>query len=83
MPIYVYECECGNKYEALKKMKDRYNEICPKCGKKCNLVISFNGGIHMASKYKFFADNGELISDEGRTDRNPRPVGTGSYERRL
>lgn len=84
MPNYLYECsECGNKFEAIKSIADRHKTICSKCGKIAKLIISFNGSIQMDSKFRFFADSGELISDEKRTDREPRPASTGGYEKRL
>jgi len=36
----------------------------------------------MDSKFRFFADDGALISDENRTDRDPRAK-VGGYEKRL
>lgn len=83
MPIYVYVCkECGKKFQALKNIADRHNAIC-ECGKVPELVISFNGSIQMGSNFRFFADNGEFISDRKRVDRDPRPVEAGGYEKRL
>ena len=83
MPVYVYECsECGNKFETIKSIADRHNTIC-ECGRKANLIISFNGSIQMGSVFRFFADNGEMISDRKRVDRDPRPVEAEGYEKRL
>ena len=84
MPNYVYSCsECGNKFEAFVQcMKNRNNVKCT-CGKLAKLIISFNGSIQMDSNFRFFADNGELISNEKRTDRDPRPTTAKDYERRL
>ena len=81
IPNYVYECsECGNKFEAIKSIADRYNTIC-ECGRKATLVISFNGSIKMGSVFRFFADDGAMISDGKRTDREPRSK-VGGYEKR-
>ena len=35
MPIYEYQCmNCGNKFELLRRLSDKDNEIkCPKCNK--------------------------------------------------
>jgi len=84
MPNYVYKCpECGNKFEAIRSIEDRHNVRCNKCAAVAKLIISFNGSIVMDSKFHFFADDGALISDEKRTDRDPRPTHAGGYERRL
>lgn len=35
MPIYAFKCtsdDCGHIFDALKPMKHRHQEICPKCG---------------------------------------------------
>ncbi|RLI54662.1 MAG: zinc ribbon domain-containing protein [Candidatus Thorarchaeota archaeon] len=41
MPIYEYECECGNKTEAFFHIADSPDAIeCEKCGKKMKKVIS-------------------------------------------
>lgn len=82
MPVYVYRCECGRKFEDIKSIADRHNVVCS-CGKVPELVISFNGSIQMDSNFRFFADNGELISDRKRTDREPRPAHADGYEKRL
>jgi len=37
MPIYTFKCTnptCGHIFDALKPMKHRHEEICPKCGHK-------------------------------------------------
>ena len=82
MPLYVYECKCGNKFEAIKSIADRHNVICD-CGKLAKLIISFNGSIKMGSVFRFFADDGAMISNGKRTDREPRSKVAGGYEKRL
>ena len=37
MPIYVYHCDCGNKTEAYRKIKDRHD--APECHGKMTLKI--------------------------------------------
>ena len=82
MPNYVYECECGNKFETIKSIADRHNTIC-ECGKKATLIISFNGSIQMGSTFRFYADDGAMISNGKRTDREPRSKVAGGYEKKL
>jgi len=32
MPLYDYECEgCGHRFEEFRRIKERYDIICPKC----------------------------------------------------
>ena len=41
MPIYCYECEdCKEKIEILCKIKEKDEQVCPKCGKKLKRNIS-------------------------------------------
>ena len=41
MPIYEYECKCGNREEKFFHMSDTPNEIeCEKCGGEMKKVIS-------------------------------------------
>lgn len=85
MPNYLYECpECGNKFEALVRcIKNRHNIKCNKCGALTKLIISFNGSIKMDSIFRFFADDGAMISNGKRTDREPRSKVAGGYEKKL
>ncbi len=40
MPLYEYECGCGERFEALRGMDDGHNVICPKCGRLAGKVMS-------------------------------------------
>ena len=42
MPTYEYWCpKCGEKFSSMfKKMEDRMEHECPKCGAVCELVMS-------------------------------------------
>lgn len=40
MPIYKYECECGNIFEAFRLMDKRYDVTCPECERTPQLVMS-------------------------------------------
>jgi putative FmdB family regulatory protein len=33
MPIYMFECKCGNTFEKICKINDSEAAICPECGK--------------------------------------------------
>ena len=39
MPVYEFECECGNRFENLVRM-DTTNEECPKCHKAAKKIMS-------------------------------------------
>lgn len=39
MPVYEFECDCGNNFEELVKMGTRIQE-CPKCNKKAKKIMS-------------------------------------------
>ena len=40
MPIYKYQCNrCREELEEFHKVADRYNQKCPACGEKMNIVI--------------------------------------------
>lgn len=32
MPMYTYECSCGNEFEDVRSIADRKTCSCPKCG---------------------------------------------------
>ncbi len=39
MPVYEFECECGNCFEELVKM-DTKASTCPKCNQKAKKIMS-------------------------------------------
>ena len=40
MPIYKYQCNrCREELEEFHKVDDRYNQKCPECGEKMNIMI--------------------------------------------
>ena len=39
MPVYEFECDCGNSFEELVKMGTKSME-CPKCRKKAPKIMS-------------------------------------------
>lgn len=47
MPMYDYQCKrCENEFEAMKKLSERENADCPKCGNQAIKLISAARGIH-------------------------------------
>lgn len=40
MPLYDYQCECGNAFETLRPMSDRKSAKCPDCGAEAKFRIS-------------------------------------------
>lgn len=40
LPLYEFECKCGEKFEAFKSIDDRHNANCPKCGNLVKKVMS-------------------------------------------
>jgi putative FmdB family regulatory protein len=40
MPMYQYRCDkCGKELEEFHKVDDRYEQKCPACGEKMQIVI--------------------------------------------
>ena len=39
MPLYDYECGCGEIFEAFNSIEDKDFAVCPKCGRKARMVI--------------------------------------------
>ena len=40
MPTYSYRCKkCGEELDEFHKVDDRYNQECPECGNKMQIVI--------------------------------------------
>lgn len=49
MPLYVFECSCGNKQEEVFKINNCPKEIFCVCGKKAKKIIVAGGGIQCDS----------------------------------
>jgi putative FmdB family regulatory protein len=46
MPIYQYRCNaCGHEFEKFNKSTKIKTEVCEKCGKKCQKIISLSSFI--------------------------------------
>lgn len=52
MPLYKYECECGNRFEEFKRIKDRKSVVCPECEGETRLLIgNFNRGFVLEPQF--------------------------------
>lgn len=40
MPIYEYQCECGERFECWRKLTDRHEAQCPACETLAPLAVS-------------------------------------------
>ena len=40
MPIYSYQCQCGNEFDELVKLADRQHQPCPKCAASANQILT-------------------------------------------
>lgn len=70
MPLYEYKCECGNEFEALKSIENRYDVICI-CDKVPKLQISAWGGVLMAVPFRVVNADGRVIYKTQTTERTP------------
>jgi len=68
MPLYEYICSCGNRFEAIKSIDDRYNATCD-CGKIPKLVPSTYILARTAGRFKVFDCDGNLVANKQSTDR--------------
>lgn len=42
MPLYEYECSKGHRFEEWHGIEDRYNTMCPQCGKPVKIKPSLS-----------------------------------------
>ena len=63
MPLYEYRCECGQEFEALKRMDDRHNADCPECKKPATLAIS-NTHFRMAEPFRVIDSQGNITQEK-------------------
>ena len=61
MPIYEYRCTNGHKFEAWRKIGDRYNIACPTCKKPARIQISLSS-FRMDIPVTFFTHDGKRIA---------------------
>lgn len=46
MPTYSYNCEKHGVFDSIKKIAERQEAECPKCGLKCNQAVTAPRSIH-------------------------------------
>lgn len=39
MPLYSYNCSCGNSFEAFNSVADRATAVCPSCNKEAKQAL--------------------------------------------
>lgn len=61
MPLYDYECECGEQFEAIRSIADRHNTVC-KCGRVARLKVSAWGRVIFAGFDTVVDCNGIVVS---------------------
>lgn len=82
MPLYEYECECGNRFEGFHCIEDRHNVVCP-CGEPATLKISLSD-FRFAEPLTILQDLGSgrgykklgWIADSGITPKLGQPYKT-------
>ncbi|QPI13832.1 FmdB family regulatory protein [Serratia phage 4S] len=46
MPTYSYNCPKDGQFDAMKKISERQEAQCPKCGEKCQQGVTAPRSIH-------------------------------------
>ncbi len=75
MPLYEFECECGEKFEVLRSIENRYNVTC-ECGKMPKLKISKWGRVLVADWFTVVGGDGTILSRKQVVD-DPSPLKEG------
>jgi len=70
MPLYEYEC-CGIKFEEYHRIADRFNAVCPICGRPARLLVSAWGRVIFASYDTVVGHDGTILSRKQTTDTIP------------
>lgn len=70
MPLYEYDCECGERFEVLKSIADRHNTICS-CGRLAKLKISAWGRVIFAGFDIVVEHDGTILSRRQSTEQVP------------
>jgi len=70
MPVYEYECKCGNKFEALKSIEDRDKVVCS-CGEVARLKMSRVSLFIIAAPFKVYDSDGVLIHEKQAYENSP------------
>jgi len=77
MPLYSYECECGNDFEVVKKVSEcDSKEKCPECGYTAKKVIlNGHGGIwRMSDSLPWVRDAAKVLTEDDRPNPNINTV---------
>ncbi len=70
MPLYEYQCECGERMEAFRSIANRHEAICA-CGKTPSLRISLQGKPRVAHTFTTYGHDGRVIGQRQTTDVTP------------
>ncbi|MGW8182093.1 MAG: FmdB family zinc ribbon protein [bacterium] len=70
MPLYEYECECGQKFEQVHSIADRHNGVC-ECSKTGKLLISAWGRVEFAAWDTVIGHDGTILSRKQSTEQTP------------
>lgn len=71
MPTYQYRCpSCGHEFEEFQSMSEDPIELCPKCGKKPQRLISGGAGL-------IFKGSGFYITDYKKKESRKSESGSG------
>lgn len=77
MPTYQYRCpSCGHEFEEFQTMSEDPIELCPKCGKKTQRLISGGAGLIFKGTGFYITDykrKGESKSESSsKSDSKPK-----------
>ena len=71
MPLYEYQCTCGNKFESIKSISDRHTETCSCCGNEARLIPSVFALGREAGWFRVYDCDGNLVKNKQTTERTP------------
>ena len=69
MPIYVYGCECGRKFETFRSI-DRRNEVTCECG-GTPWIIPQPFSAKICDMFRVIGHDGKLIGEKPMRERTP------------
>lgn len=71
MPLYEYECKCGQKMEEFRSMGNRHNVICPSCGGVPQITMSLTRVHQSCITLTVFDGDGKVIGQRHDHHRTP------------
>jgi len=71
VPIYEYECSCGQKMEFYRSMDMRHNVVCPTCYRKPQLLISLPSQHQTCISLTVIDGSGRVIGKRNDHKRTP------------